>query len=335
MTRLVAIGLAAAALASADGINGPISGFVLDKGGRAIRPVNGIPGSATQGVALPLPFSAGLAAISAGLDYALVTDAAGDGTPALAIGLRDGTPRIAAIDGAIQADGIILGEAGNTAILYSNGSSRLQFLTGLPGQPRAAAPIDISAISGGLAALALDSAARNALLAAGDGSIYWLAGGTTLNWIAQVPGAASVAFLRNGRDAVVASQSSGDVLLFSDPGGNLSISTLTGARDGISSAVAVRAINSSEVAVVDGTGRLAAVDVNSSTVTWIDLAGTADRLEILAGGLLVLNTAGRQPLLVLDISQGRTAYFIPPASGSDSEPLRRPSPRGPGAAQVQ
>jgi hypothetical protein len=319
MTRSILIGLTAAAIASAAGINGPISGFVLDGGAHAIRPVNGMPGSALQGAPLPLPFSVGLAAISTRLDFALATDAAGDGTPSLAIGLRDGAPQIAAIDGAIPADGIVLSEAGHTAILYSNGTSRLQFLTGLPNHPQAGDPIDISSMPGGLAALALDGEGRNALVIAADGSIYWLAGHTTLTWIAQVAGAGSAAFLRDGQNAVVANRTTGDVLLFGDPGGSLSISTLTGARDGITSAVAVRAINSTEIAVVDGSGRLAAVDVNSSTVTWIDLAGAADRLETLAGGLLVLNTAGAQALLVLDISQGRTAYFIPPAGGSDSQ----------------
>jgi hypothetical protein len=323
MRHLLIIGIACAFSAAGAGINGPVSGFVLDGAAHAIRPVNGMPGSALQGAPLPLPFSVGLAAISARLDYALVTDTGGDGTPVVALGLRGGTPQIAAIEGAIPADGIVLSDSGDTAALYSNGSARLQFLTGLPGEPRAGDPIDIRSVAGGVAALALDPQGRNALLAAGDGGIYWVSGRTALNWIAQVPGAGSAAFLTNGSDAVVGSRTSGDVLLLHDPGGSLSISTLTGARDGISSAVAVRPVYGSEVAVVDGTGRLAAVDVNSSTVTWIDLSGAADRLETLGGGLLVLNSTGPQPLLVLDISQGRTAYFIPPAAGSGLQEQKR------------
>jgi hypothetical protein len=323
MRHLLLIGFAAAALLPASGINGPVSGFVLDRGARAIRPVNGMPGSATQGDPLPLPFSIGIAAISPRLDFALVTDAAGDGTPSLAVGLRGGEPQMAAIDGAIPADGIVLSESGDTAALYSNRSSRLQFITGLPAQPRAADPIDISSLSGGLTALALDAQGRNGLVVAGDGGIYRVAGRAALNWIAGVPGAASAAFLANGSDAVVGSRTTGDVLLLQDAGGNLTISTLAGARDGISSALAVRAINGSEVAVVEGSGRLAAIDVNTSTVAWIDLAGAADRLEMLAGGLLVLNPAGAKPLLVLDISQGKTAYFIPPVASDSQVQLQR------------
>jgi hypothetical protein len=312
------IGFACAALTSGAGINGPVSGFVLDSGAHALRPVNGMPGSAVQGAPLPLPFAVGIAAVSARLDYALVTDASGDGTPSLVLGLRDGAPQIAAIGGAIPCDGIVLTDSGNTAVLYSNASSRLQFLTGLPGQPQAADPVDISAVSGGIAALALDRDGQNALLAAGDGTISWLAARTAVNPIAQVPGAGTAAFLANGKDAVVGSKTTGDVLLFRDPGGSLTISTLTGIKDGISSAVAVRAISSSEVAVVEGGGRVAAVDVDSATVRWIDLAGTADRLEPLANGLVALNPAGPQALFVLDISQGRTAYFVPPVA-SDSQ----------------
>ena len=327
MRQLLLIGVASAALLTASGIDGPISGFILDGAVRAIRPVNGMPGSAVQGAALPLPFSVGIAAISLRLDFALVTDAGGDGTPVLALGLRSGAPQIAAIDRAISAERIVLSESGDIAALYSNGSARLQFLTGLPGQPQAADPIDISSLNGGVVALALDVQGRNALVAAGDGGIYWLAGRAALNRIASVPGAGSAAFLANGSDVAVGSKTTGDVLLLHDAGGSLSISTLAGARDGISSAVAVRAINGSEVAVVDGTGRLAAIDVNTSTVAWIDLAGAADRLEMLAGGLLVLNSAGPRALLVLDVSQGRTAYFIPPVRPSRGDTLS-PAPGG-------
>jgi hypothetical protein len=314
---IIAIGCAslATALLPAEGLNGPVSGFVLDRGARSLRPVNGIPGSATQGAPLPLPFLVGLAAVSTRLDYALVTKAGGDGTPMLASGLKGGTPQIAAIDGAMPADGIVLSDSGDTAALYSNSAARLQFVTGLPGQPKAADPIDIGSVGGGIAVLALDAAGQNALLAAAaDGSIYWIAARSTLTHIANVPGAGAAAFLANGKDAVVASRTTGDVLLFRDPGGSLTISTLTGARDGITSALAVRPINASEVAVVDGGGRLAAVNVDSSTVAWVDLAGAADRLDTLADGLLVLNSAGTQPLLLLDISHGRTPYFVPPAA---------------------
>jgi hypothetical protein len=315
MKHLFLISIVAVAQLPAADINGPVSGFILDRRVHALRPVNGLPGSATQGNPLRLRFAVGLAAISARLDYALVTDAAGDGTPKVALGLRNGAPQFTAVDSAISADRIVLSDSGDVAALYSNRSSRLQFITGLPAQPQAGDPIDTSSLASGLAALALDPQGLNALAAAGDGGIYWIGRRTAPKWIAQMPGAASAAFLANGTDAVIGSRSSGDVLLFRDPGGSLSISTLTGARDGISSAVAVRPIGDSEVAVVDGTGRVAAVDVNSSTINWVALAGAADRLETLGGGLLVLNETGSQPLLLLDTSQGRAAYFVPPLPG--------------------
>jgi hypothetical protein len=328
MRCAIAIGLAASTLvypwsnAKGADINGPVSGFVQDGRARGIRPLNGMPGSATQGSPLPLPFSVGLAAISARLDFALMTDAAGDGTPLLMTGLRSGAPQTAAIEGAIPADGIVLSDSGDTAALYSNALSRVQFLAGLPGQSRAGGAIDISTVAGGVVALALDPQGHTALLAGGIGDIYRVDAQGALTRIAQVPGAGALAFLANGSDAVAASRTTGDVLLLHDLAGSLTITTLTGARDGIQSAVAVRAINGSEVAVVDGTGRLAAVDVNSSAIQWIDLAGQADRLEPLSGGLLALNAAGTRALLVLDISQGRTPYFIPPAGDPDRQPSK-------------
>jgi hypothetical protein len=116
------------------------------------------------------------------------------------------------------------------------------------------------------------------------------------------------------------------VLLFRDPAGSLAISTLAGARDGISSAIAVRPIGASEVAVVEGGGRLAAVNLDSSAVAWVDLVGAADRLDSLADGLLVLNSAGTQPLLLLDIARSRTPYFVPPAAVLKPPPINRAHP---------
>jgi hypothetical protein len=93
MRCAIAIGLAASTLVCGADINGPVAGFVRDGRARGIRPLNGMPGSATQGSPLPLPFSVGLSAISARLDFALMTDAASDGTPLLMTGLRSGAPQ--------------------------------------------------------------------------------------------------------------------------------------------------------------------------------------------------------------------------------------------------
>ena len=89
--------------AQANGISGPVSGFVVDGRSQRLRPINGLPGSAVLGTAVQLPFSAGLAAAATDLDYAIVTDAHGTGEPFLARGLASGAPTVAPLAGAVSA----------------------------------------------------------------------------------------------------------------------------------------------------------------------------------------------------------------------------------------
>jgi hypothetical protein len=311
-TFITACGVAAATLACAQaaGIGGPVTGYVIDGRAKVLRPIEGIPGAARLGDPLALPFGVGMAAVATRQDFALVSDATGEGRPMLARGLRSGAPEVRAIDGALAAGEMILSGNGAVAAIYSNAGRKLQFITGLPEAPRALEPIDISDVEGGVMALAVDAAGNNALLAGGSGGIYRVAGQTArrATWIAAVNGAASIAFLPNGDEAVVGSRSTGEVLLLHGLAGSLSIRTVGGASNGIHSARAVRAISDREVAVVDEAGGLAAIDVEAGSTEWIALAGAAERFEALDNNLLVLNEVGARPLLLLD---GRSPYFVP------------------------
>jgi hypothetical protein len=315
-TLFTACGIAAASLAcaQASGIGGPVTGYVMDGRGQALRPIEGIPGAARLGGPVSLPFAINMAVVATQQDYAIVTEAGGEGRPMLARGLRSGAPQVRAIDGAIAASGMVLSRSGAVAAFYSNATKQLQFVTGLPEAPQAQDAIDISALEGDVQALALDAAGENALLAAADGGIYRAAGkgARGVNWIARTAGAASIAFLPNGDDAVVGSRATGDVLLLHGLSGSLSIRTVGGANNGITSARAVHAISDREVAVVDGAaGGLAAIDLDSGSTEWIALAGAAERFEALDGNLLLLNGVGPRPLLLLDTTHGRTPYFVP------------------------
>lgn len=304
--------------APANGIGGPVSGFVVDGRSRHLRPINGLPGSATLGAPVQLPFAAGLAVVATGKDYAIVTDAHGTGEPFLARGLASGTPTVAPISGAIAVTQALLADSGTAAALYSQAAGRLQFLSGLPDQPQAGDPLDLGPMNSTVAAMALDSAGRTALLVAADGGIYW-ANAQGLHFIVSAPGTSSVSFLPNGQDAVVGNRQTGDVLLIRGFSGSAAVSTLAGAGNGITSALAVRGLNDHEAGVVNADGRLAVVNLDNSAVSWVDLAGKADRFEAVDSDLLVLNHPGTDPLLLLDLTQGRSTYFVPPDPTSNSE----------------
>lgn len=309
------------AAAPANGIGGPVSGYVLDGRSHGLRPINGFPGSATLGAPLPLPFSAGLAAVAAGQDFAIAIDAHGGGQPLLVRGLASGIPTVSPIANGIVTSEAVLAAAGTAAVLYSKADARLQFVSGLPAQPQAGDPIDLGSLSGGVAAMALDSTGRSALLIAGDGGIYRAgADGQGPQFLVRAPGAASVSILPNGQDAVIGNRDTGDVLLIRGFAGAAAVSTVTGAGAGIASATAVQALSDHDAAIVDGAGRLAVADLDTSAVTWIGLAGKADRIELLNGNLLLLNHPGSGPLLLLDLTNGRTAYFVPSDEATYFEP---------------
>jgi len=302
---------AASAVWGADtaGIGGPVSGYVVDGRFRALRPINGIPGAARLGDPIDLPFAIGNAAIATSQDYAIVTRGNGDGRPSLVVGLRSGAPQLRPVDRAIVPSGMLIGDSGAVAILYSD--TQLQFVSGLPAAPDASDPVGLDGVNG-VAAAALDATGANALLVSRDGNIYRAARGASPVWVARVPGAVSASFVPGSDDAAVASADSGDVVLLHGLSGSLTIRTVAGAANGLTSARSVRAINGSELAVVDGQGRLGVVAVETGSVEWVGLAGAADRIETLARGLLVLNQAGSRPLLLLDLNQGHAPYFVPP-----------------------
>jgi len=313
----LACGIMAASVicAHANGIGGPVTGYVMDGRGQSLRPIEGVPGAARVGAPISFTFPVNMAAVAAQQDYALVLDASGDGRPMLALGLRSGTPQMRSIEGVIPASQMVLSASGAVAAIYSAADARLQFITGLPDSPQALDAVEVAAPDGAVKALALDAAGQTALVVAGDGSIYRALSqrGSGFTWIARVPGASSVGFLPNGDDAVVGSSSTGEVLLLHGLSGALSIRTVAGAANGITSVRAIRALSNREVAVVDAAaGGLAAVDLESGSTEWIALTGAADRLESLDGSVLLLNNVGTRPLLLLDTTHGRVPFFVPP-----------------------
>jgi hypothetical protein len=316
MAAPVAAGLLPAA--PANGIGGPVSGYVVDGRNHALRPINGLPGSAFLGAPLALPFSAGMAAVATSQDYAIVTDAHGTGEPFLARGLASGVLTVTPLAGGIVASQAVLADSGTAAVLYSQPDGRLQFVSGLPGQAQIGSAVDLSGLSGGVSALAVDSTGHTALLIAGDGGIYW-ASGQDLHFIVRAAGASCASLLPNGQDAVIGNRDTGDVLLIRGFAGSATVSTVTGAGAGITSTAAVRVLSDHEAGIVDGTGRLAVVDLDTSTVSWMDLAGKADRIEPVNRNVFVLNHPGADPLLLLDLTQGRATYFVPPDSNTTFE----------------
>ena len=211
-TRVAAAALLCAGAAAAEsGINGPVSGFVLDARSRSLRPVNGMPGAALLGAPLAIPFQVRLAAVAARRDFALVAGIEDDSPAMLVRGLAQAAPEISGIEGAISgASRMALSGGGAAAVLYSAGRGQMQALTGLPDQPRAGDLVDVSGL-GEITALAVDDSGARIFAGTADG-VYLVAADGEARRLAGGAGVAAIATANNGRDLVFASQASNEIV---------------------------------------------------------------------------------------------------------------------------
>ncbi len=305
MVTLAALVVPAAA---ESGIQGPVTGFISDTRLRAIRPINGLPGSSTLGEALPLGFAVRHAAVSAALDFALaVSD--DDGALYLVRGLRMAEPQVAAVEGALPGiSRIVLN--GAEALLYSPAEGRLQVITGLPERAETAAPVE--APSGEVAALAL--APGGARFAVGVSDAVHLYSGEGFSLLAAAPGISAVAFRAGGNDLVYASRDANQVVLVSGLDGAGNSAVLAGEAEGVNAPVGLLSVDDDRELWIANAGSSSALVLDAAAPgapATVPLAAAPTRCELLDGkSMLLLNDAGNGPLLLADWA-GRRAYFVP------------------------
>ena len=173
-----------AAAQSGTALSGPTMGLVFDSSQSALRPIRGIPGAASLGDAVNPGFALASATVSPRQDYALALRA-DDSSVVL---VRAGGAS-AAITGARPAPALmVFSPAGTAAALYNSGAGRVQILTGLPDAAAVQNDVDISALAGPVAALAVDNAGTSLFLAAGAAeavSLYRVAtdGTSQYSWL--------------------------------------------------------------------------------------------------------------------------------------------------------
>src|ERR1022692_1540529 len=135
-------------------VRGPVTGYIFDAQAHAIRPMMGIPGAAYLG-----------SPVVSNVDSASVSP---DGSAAFAIqagklvvytGLASASPTAVYLHGSIPADRFAWAPGATAAAIYSSKSTQAQIVSNLPGTLSASAPIDLSALSGQVEALAFDAAA--------------------------------------------------------------------------------------------------------------------------------------------------------------------------------
>jgi hypothetical protein len=204
-------------------LNGPTLGIIFDPMAHAIRPIWGIPGSATAGPPVDVGFPLAAGMISPSQDYALVV--AGDGSMSVVTFPPTG-PSVQPIpDIAGAPDRIVMSPGGQSAALYYSSSTSAQILTNLPNSPQMGRQVDLSTLPNAPDVIAISDdgslllagVPENAAGSPAQGEVFVFTPDTTApRSIASVQHASAIAFVSQSHDALLADDVANSVTLVSD-----------------------------------------------------------------------------------------------------------------------
>src|SRR5579864_6334932 len=204
-------------------LTGPTLGLFFDPKPQAIRPIWGIPGSATAGQPIDVGFPLTAAMISPLQDYALAV--AGDGTMSV-ITFSPNGPSGQPISGIpAPPDRMVTSPGGKSAALYYSSSTSVQILTNLPNSPQIGRQVDLSLLPNAPDVIAISDDAslllvgvrENADGSPAQGEVFVFTSDTAApRSIASVQHASAIAFVSQSHDALLADDVANSVTLVSD-----------------------------------------------------------------------------------------------------------------------
>ena len=315
------LAIAASASPSQDSLlplRGPVMGYVLDYALQAIRPVNGIAGSSVLGEPLALPFPIAAAGFSPKGDFGVAT-AAGNDDGAYIVRTLSSNPQIAPIEGGItSADRVFLNVDASAAALMATDARQLQVVRGLASStPNAGPLLDLSKISGTIAAVAIDRSGQNILIAVTDehGALYLASPEQTEpRLIANFAAPTALALVNDDRDIIVADSAVNEVTLLRNFAVASEAFLIMNERDGVSRPAGLRISPDKQLLYIANAGSQK-LDVWNLELqrgeSSIPLDAEPTRLTPFQGvSTFLLNDVGAHPLLLLDAAE-RAIYFVP------------------------
>ena len=293
-------GVAAAQTGTA--LSGPTMGLVFDSSHSALRPIRGIPGAAALGDAVNLGIPLASATVSPRQDFALALRADDS-----SVVLARASGASAAVPGARPSPALmVFSPAGATAALYDSGAGRVQVLTGLPDAAAVQSDVDISALAGPVAALAVDDAGTALFLAAGAAetvSLYRVGMDGASQFLASFRSVAALRLSANGREALLADSAAGAVYAIRDLRGAGRIETIASGRDGLGTPIAVESDSAGRIFVADQAGNVTILDRGHGSVVSLSCGCAPTGLFRLSGtATFRLTEPSDGPMWVLDAS---------------------------------
>jgi hypothetical protein len=311
-----------AAAQTGTSLTGPTMGLVFDSSQSALRPIRGIPGAATLGDPVNLGFPLASATVSPRQDSALALRA-DDSSVVL---VRNGAQiSAAAVPGARPAPTLVVfSPAGAAAALYDPDSGRVQILTGLPDAAAVQSDVDISALAGPVAALAVDDAGTSLFLAAGAAetvALYRIGMDGAPQFLASFRSVAALRLSSTGREALLADSAAGAVYAIRDLRGAGSIEMIASGQDGLGTPIAIESDFAGRIFVADQAGNLIILDRGRGSVLSLPCGCVPAGLFQLSGtATFRLTEPSGAPMWVLDAS-GADARIVAIPPGAPPAPL--------------
>jgi len=297
MATTAAFSVAQNATQLSGSVASPVLSFVVDSLG-ALRPLMGIPGSASVGMALNLNLEISQAAVPPGHEYilaetnsgVLLLKAQGDsvtqqtinglGNPAssrlascYALGIKSSenrklstcsqSPSSPTVTPTI--DRIVLSSIGSAAALYSESEARIYSVGNLYQSPVVVATFDLSAFGKPTAFAITDDGQTLAMgvAAGGPGSLLLVNSGRPARLIGTMNHPSAIRFLSNSTNAIVADDADNKIYMLS----NSQLFAIASGDDGISTPVAIALSNDNQRVFVGNS--------QPSSVTTLQLSGSS------------------------------------------------------------
>ncbi len=298
-------------------IGGPVLDYVFDREA-GLRPLLGIPGATSWGESVALPdMSAAVA--SAERRYALAVSG-DDRRPSLVRNLSGPVAVLPLPDTAAGVDRMAVSPGGAVAALYYREAASIQVVGGLPDNPAARWTSDAGTLPGSLEAMAVSDNARAVLASAVDGdrrSLVRLTPDGDWRYLTSLDGSASIAFLNDSADAVIADNAANRVFLVRGTG---EVLPLAGEPDGISRPVGVAAsADNRSVAVANSDpGGVVLLSLRGGGVETVACRCVPTGLRRLSGNSVFrLNDPSDAQIYVFDgDSQQSRIVLVPPSAAA-------------------
>jgi hypothetical protein len=221
------------------------------------------------------------------------------------------TDQTVAIPNALAAsDFVEFSPSGHSAVLYSMAAGRLQLITGLPVAPRIVRDLDAGILPEPPKALAVSDDGGSIVVAI-TGGVYWLSAEGPAQFVLSVTDVASLAFIPNSGNALVADRRAGSVFLLRNDGSVTTRMLATG-LDGIDQVCATT--DGQKLFLTNpAANRIWSVTVLGGAVRSFDLAVSPSRIDRLSGtDTFLISSAPGQPAWIF-FRQGDDAgaVFVP------------------------